>query len=117
MSKLDQCLSAKKKIQCGVPQGSTLGPLLFLIYINDLPNCLTHSSASLFADDTNITAEGISIGEIEDKLCTDLENMHQWLLANKLTLNMDKTEYMVIGSKQKYLKPSKRLQLNCKIKS
>ena len=39
----------------------------------DLPNCLTHSSASLFADDTNVTAEGISIGEIEDKLCIDLE--------------------------------------------
>jgi hypothetical protein len=45
----------------------------------------------------------MSIGEIEDKLCTDLDNMHQWLLANKLTLNMDKTEYIVIGSKQKIL--------------
>lgn len=80
----------QKKVECGVPQGSTLGQLLFLIYKNDLQNCFTHSSTSLFADDTNISTEGISIGEIEDTLCADIDKLHQWLLANRLTLKMNK---------------------------
>ena len=74
------------------------GPILFLIYVNDLPNCLKTTTASMFADDTNLTASGDTITNIEVKLSKDLENIHQWLLANKLTLNMDKTEYMIAGS-------------------
>ena len=55
----------------------------------------------MFADDTNLTASGDTITNIEVKLNKDLENIHQWLLANKLTLNMDKTEYMIAGSRQR----------------
>ena len=55
----------------------------------------------MFADDTNVTIERKSVVEIENKLNIDLEKMHQWFLANKFTLNKGKTEYMVIGSKQK----------------
>jgi hypothetical protein len=90
-----------KKIRCGVPQGSNLGPLLFLIYINDLPNCLETTRASMFADDTNISCCSISPSDIEHKLNTDLDNVHKWLLANKLTLNTEKAEFMIVGSRQK----------------
>ena len=54
MCKINNSISNVKKIRCGVPQGSNLGPLLFLIYINDLPNCLETIRASMFVDDTNI---------------------------------------------------------------
>jgi hypothetical protein len=94
-------MSKTRTVKCGIPQGSNLGPLLFLLYINDLPNCLTPSSASMFADDTNISTNGKTNDELQERINVDLENVHQWLLANKLTLNKDKTEYMIIGSRQR----------------
>ena len=98
---VDQTMSKTRTVKCGIPQGSNLGPLLFLLYINDLPNCLTSSSASMFADDTNISTNGKTNDELQERINVDLENIHQWLLANKLTLNKDKTEYMIIGSRQR----------------
>ena len=61
-------VSAAKNIKCGVPQGSNLGPILFLLYINDLPNSLKTSKPTLFADDTNLICEGQNSSEIENKL-------------------------------------------------
>ena len=55
----------------------------------------------MFADDTNLTASGNTSPELYNKLNNDLENIHQWLLANKLTLTTSKTEYMIVGSRQK----------------
>ncbi len=55
----------------------------------------------MFADDTNLTASGSTSTELYNKLNNDLENIHQWLLANKLTLNTSKTEYMIVGSRQR----------------
>jgi hypothetical protein len=94
-------VSASKNIKCGVPQGSNLGPILFLLYINDLPNSLKTSKPTLFADDTNLTCEGQNSSEIENKLNEELRNLHQWLTANKLTLNEEKTEFMLIGSRSR----------------
>ena len=97
-------ISFKKDISLKMetlPQGSNLGPLLFLLYINDLPNCLDTSVPALIADDTNLTKIGATSHDIEMKLEKDLSNVHNWLLANKLTLNVKKTEYMIIGSRQK----------------
>ena len=97
--KVNNVKSSRKLIECGVPQGSNLGPLLFLLYVNDLPNCLDQAKPSMFADDTSITASSESVEELEALLNSDLDNIYQWLVANKLTLNVSKTEYMIIGSR------------------
>ena len=97
--KINNVKSSRKVIECGVPQGSNLGPLLFLLYVNDLPNCLVNSKPNLFADDTNVSTFAKSTEELEKRLNLDLKNIYQWLVANKLTLNLTKTEYMIIGSR------------------
>ncbi|CAB3997753.1 Hypothetical predicted protein [Paramuricea clavata] len=93
--------SGQETVQCGVPQGSNLGPLLFSLYINDLPMCLEYTQASMFADDTNLSCTGRTPAEIEHKLNADLSSVNDWLEANRLTLNTDKKEFMLIASKRK----------------
>ena len=93
--------SSTRIIRCGVPQGSNLGPLLFLLYVNDLPNCLKQSSAEMYTDDSNLTASSNDLYRLQTILNSELNNINQWLVANKLTLNVDKTEYMIIGTRQK----------------
>ena len=78
-----------------------MGPLLFLLYINDLPNCLTNSYPRMYADDTHLTYADKDVNIIQSCLNEDLLNISKWLIANKLTLNMTKTEFMLIGSRQK----------------
>ena len=73
-SMLNSCNSDIETIRCGVPQGSNFGPLLFLIYINDLPNCLETTHSNLFADDTILSCQGHLSIDIEYKLNKDLVN-------------------------------------------
>ena len=82
-------------------QGTILGPLLFLIYINDLPNCLTSCQPRMYADDTHITYADVDVNSIQLNLNHDLDNLNKWLISNKLTLNTAKTEFILIGSRQK----------------
>ena len=96
---IQNSFSSEQLITCGVPQGSIVGPLFFLLYINDLPRCLNKTKPRMFADDTNLTASGDSVPIVQAALNSDLENLRKWLIANKLSLNVAKTEFMLIGSK------------------
>ena len=91
-------LSNPLEMICGIPQGSILGPLLFLIYVNDLPNCLKYTKCNMLADNTQIDASSNNIELIANTLNEDLANVSDWMKANKLSLNTSKTEYMIIGS-------------------
>ena len=85
-------------VTCGVPQGSVLGPLLFLIYINDLPNASKRLTFYLFADDTNIYYESKDLANLTKTVNKELRLVKKWLDANKLSLNIDKTNYIIFHS-------------------
>ena len=79
----------------GVPQGSVLGPLLFLIYINDLHHAINYSSVYHFADDTNLLNISSSQKRTQKQVNLDLKSLYKWLLANKISLNRTKTELII----------------------
>ena len=78
-------------VDYGIPQGSVLGPLLFLLYTNDMHRCIKHSKCILFADDTTIYTTGSSVVQLVDNMTRDLDSLIDWFRANKLTLNISKT--------------------------
>ena len=78
-----------------------MGPLLFLVYINDLPICLEKCTSKLYADDTDISASDNSIKEAEKQVSKNLNNIYNWLIANKLSLNVIKTKYMIFATTHK----------------
>ena len=98
---VNNIITSATTITHGVPQGSVLGPLLFLLYINDLPNCLKYSDYSLYADDTQIYSASSNCSELSDRLNCDLLLLQNWLDTNKLNLHPDKTKCILIGSHQR----------------
>ena len=90
--------SNPKLITVGVPQGSVLGPLLFLLYINDFPK-ITSLKTILFADDTALFASDMNSGKLEKLVNVELEKVKWWLIQNKLTLNIKKSCHIVFGKK------------------
>ena len=92
--------SQTKTITCGVPQGSILGPLLFIIYTNDLPNCLHKSHPILFADDTTVYLHDKLITRSISILNQELQSLSDWFKTNKLSLNVKKTNYMIFFTEQ-----------------
>ena len=90
-------LSDARAVTCGLPQRSLIGTLLFLIYVNDLPNCLSKALPRMYVDDTSISIAASSLPELESALNTELANLHECLNVDKLSLNIAKTELMLIA--------------------
>ena len=90
----DCSISSKQRIRTGVPQGSVLGPLLFLLYINDLHQVIKDSRIAMFADDTTVLNAGDKISPL---ITQDLKNMTNLFVSNKLTVNVDKCEAISFG--------------------
>ena len=93
----------KELILCGVPQGSVLGPILFLIYINDMHYSSNKLQFFLFADDTNLLYADKNLKSLEKVVNKELEHVSDWLIANKLTLNIKKSNYVLFHSHKKSL--------------
>ena len=105
MSDRKQCTIANdtvsnlEPITCGVPQGSVCGPLLFLLYINDISKSLTKFKVSLYADDTVLYYSSHNIDRAISAVQEDLLKLSDWCCKNKLTINCKKTKYCVYGMK------------------
>ena len=93
--------SETAEVHYGIPQGSCLGPLLFLTFINDLPLTLKNAESSIFADDTRFTAGADSIPSLVGILDESIESLKNWVTSNKLTLNTLTTEFLVIALRAK----------------
>ena len=93
--------SSSQRMHCGISQGSNLGPLLFIIYINDLSSCLRNCKTSLYADDTCLYYASPNPHTLTESLNTDLLSIEAWLKRNRLALNVKKCEFLLIGTKKR----------------
>ena len=96
-------------VTCGVPQGSILGPLLFLLYVNDLPNTSSLLTFHLFADDTNIYFSSKNLSHLEATLNCELKSVAEWMKCNRLALSISKTNFILFHSRK--LKPNQSLRI------
>ena len=104
--------SSHKYLTTGVPQGSILGPILFLIYINDIKNCTNKLSVLSYADDTTVYLSGPNTNEMIDIMNTELKKLYDWLCANRLSLNIKKTNCCIFSPSSKKYTCNKIVSLN-----
>ena len=103
VTKVGQNTSNKMNITCGVPQRSVLGPLLFLLYDNDICSSSKNLKFYLFADDTSILLSNKNLKSLENTMNIELNKVYQWLISNKLTLNFKKKIFVIFRPYQKRL--------------
>ena len=101
VTSIENCLSPYHEVRVRVPQESILGPLLFLIYVNNFPYCLEYCKVVMYADDTVLYYGGKSCHEIESHLNADLGKLAHWFDNNYLTLNTSKSKFVLFGSNRK----------------
>ena len=107
---IDEIYSDEAIMCYGVPQGSVLGPLLFLIYINDLHSIIKFCTTRHFADDTNLLIKNKSLKQLKKRLNFDLRNLCKWLKSNKISLNTSKTKLII------FRHPNKKINYDLKVK-
>ena len=107
---VNNVLSEAMPIRYGVPQGSVPGPLFFILYINDLQNCLKYGKSYIFEDDTAINVSHSDLKALKKRLNIDLKLLHHWLSANKIGLNVAKTETIL------FRHPTKKINYDLKLK-
>ena len=98
-------------VLCGVPQGSVLGPLLFIIFINDIFNCSSFDPV-MFADDAALVISARTLNKLQKSINTESKAFFNWLIANKLTLNYKKTKFMITTNKNYRVKYKNKFRLN-----
>ena len=109
---IDDCISESKLISCGAPQGSILGPLLFLFYINDILRSSDLLKFIIFADNTNLFMSNIDFKTLISNLNDELSKVSRWLKVNKLSLNITKTNFIIIHTRWRYINSDIHLHID-----
>ena len=110
-TQIERDISNKQPMTCGVPQGSVLGPLLFLLYVNDMHKSSDKLAFYLFADDTNLLCADKNLRTLEPVVNLEFHKVYEWLTAYKLTLNVKKSNFIIFHPHQKKINHQLNLTL------